>query len=458
MSLLLASVEHDPPQDFTTPFRDAIAPGKAPQLVETAVLDAPWGQERLSNRPFSSIELGSFKPRMMGLAEAGTAVSPRVHSLASVETSIIVDDADRYLHKLIHQYEHRLPDSPITLATAVKGLPPALWWRYFTGVLDSWPIVPAGRKLVLRTRDLPLRSPFPRRKISVSDRPNIPADSIGRFYQIVYGRHESTGLEVKGPVEGIEVDSVGFVYHFSLGRLGAFRNVYADGVIVPTSDYSVLYPMTNGFRETVIDFVTSKAGKRITADVDGLTTHADGSGRYLDGAGEIFSHWLTNWIFNDWSAELATSYDGWHDPGLVPLALAPIWWTNEFVKREGHKCTLVLGGDTEETDGFAEIESVCRSFHIHPYWDEHGRIALTPINAYAYLLRFSYPWIRGRYDDLDAGFSGVHNTRQKISKIIVNWLPNSSEDSLLQTFEIEDLAVREKSELSLDLPNTAAEI
>lgn len=453
MSLALAQVEHGPAQIFQTPFRAGVERAGA-DLVETATIVAPWGTERLANRPLSPNELGNFKHRIVGLSEAGPSVSPRVYSLAALETSIVVDDSDHYLRKLIHAYGERLPEAATTLATAVRGLPPALWWTYFTGGLDTWELVPAGYKLTFRTQDRPLRAPHPQRQITAADRPNAPAESIGRYYQIVYGVHDSESTDAKGMIEAIEVDSVSHEWHASLGRLGSIFNVRADGIAVPSSDYAVTYPLTNGFRETVIDFTASQSGKRITFDCEGLTDRGGGGGRVLTRFGEITPHWLANWVYGEpWT-------DGaWKLPSTAPADLPSIWWTDQFLAREGHAMTLVVGGDEADahTDALTVLEGIARTFHIHPYWTELGKIAFYPIDPYVAELLLERPWIRARYHDLDAGFSLPQNTRQKVNKVKVSWLPQASEGRFAQTVEVEDLAVVEQAPVSIELPNSAAE-
>ena len=448
MSLLLGQVVHGPPGLFSAPFRAALEQG-AP-LCNVAVVGLPSGTERWSTRPLSSDGV-YYKGRISGVGEAGPEVNARVYTLPDSQTYFVIADADKYFHKIAARYDRRLRGSSVALATIVPGLPLSLCFTYFRGVLDTWEPLPGAYKLTCRTQDLQLRSPFPRRTITAADRPNAPPDSIGRYYQVVYGVHDSAAMEAKGLVAAIQVDSVNDVWHVSLGRLGAVLAVFADGTLVPTSSYAVTYPLTNGLRETCIDFTgTSMTGKTITVDVRGLTDKGDGTGSVMVKPMQVLQHALVNWSYGDWK-------DGeWFDPATAPIDLPYFYSTDQFLVRKGHVVTLVLGGEKEADIPTGRIESYGTTFHVHPFWED-GRLAIAPLDPHMAELLIARPWVRGRYHDIDSSLALPQNTRQLVSKVSGNWFHSHAGDTYQQKVECEDLAVVDQVTLPVDLLHSAAQ-
>jgi len=451
----LYAQEPQPVGRYSGPFLAEVEKHAGQRLFTVAELTAPWGTERWSNRPISHPTLGNYLGRVLSFGPVAMDTSERTNVLAARETELELADTDFRFGKLLPRYQNRLRLSPVVLRIGAMGIPESGWYTYFTGVLDSWEMVQAQDwRLVLRTNDRPLRSDFPKTKVTLADYPNADvATAVGQFCQIVYGIHNSNGLGggTTGMIKALYVDTISFVYELSLGWLQEVTNVYADGILIPSSGYFVLHPNIGGRRRTVVAFVATQSGKTITADVKGLTDRGDGTGTLLQKPGAVLQHWLTNFLFGDWLT------GDWLAPS-VNIDTPSVYETDQFLARKGHEVSKVFGGDESVTTGTAAIEEWCDSHEVKAYWTEAGKLAFRPLHhdfsSYALPSR---PWFRGPGQDL-GGFGLPQNTRQIANKVSVAYLFGQAAGQFFQTVDVEDLGVLENSIITRDLPYSAARL
>jgi hypothetical protein len=451
----LYAQEPQPIGRFSGPFLAELEKHAGQRLFTVCELTAPWGTERWSNRPISHSTLGTYLGRVLSFDPVAMDVSERTNSLAARETGLELADHDFRFSKRVAAYRSRMRLSPAVLRIGARGIPESAWYTYFTGVLDAWPMTQAQDwHLSFRTNDLPLKSDFPKVKITLGDYPNANVETaLGKFSQLVYGVHDSNGVTTPpgGAVTALHVDTALFTYELSLGWMLSVPAVYADGVVATVGSYSITHPLVNGRRRTHIVFTATQGEKVITADVSGLTDRGDGTGTLITRPAAVLQHWLVNFLYGDWM-------DGTYlSPDTAPVDTRLFWETDQFLTRKAHVAAKVLGGDSQTT-GFQALEEWCDSYEIKARWTEQGKLGVTPLNHGLNSFQAGpRPWFKGPGEDL-GGFSLPQNTRAIANRISVQYLFQPASGQFMQSLDVEDLGVSENSIITRELAYSADQL
>lgn len=458
MRTVLAQVEHEPVGAFSGPMLAALEAGNGEPFTCLTITPAGVGAFRFATRALGISGLGYFRGGIISIGEVSQDVSERTQGLSTLSTDVeIADDAGLSLHKVVASFQARLRGATVFLQDGVltNPYPPAAvksgdWYTRFAGVLDSWEMTePNVWRFGFRTNDQALRGDFPKRRITAIDWPNAFHLETGQLEPIVMGIHSALGLSGKGMIACLRVDGVGFVYLVSRGIVSVPR-VYADGTLkTVTTDYTITFPVVNGYRYTCIDFVSDPGSAAITCDVTGLTDKGDGTGTVITGPIEIALHVLSQFIYGDWK-------DGaWLSPDTAPVDLDSAWSTSQWFLRRGFEASLYIGDKL--TTGVSLLDGLCESFEFRAYWTEDGKIAFAPLDHGIDRLYFDRPWSRGPLTD-DQGIAFPQNAQQINDKVSISYVPSNADGGFKRSLDMEDYRVAAQSKLNRETSWSAARI
>jgi hypothetical protein len=324
---------------------------------------------------------------------------------------------------------------------------------HFSGILDGWSMTaPFEWTLSLSVDDFVLRNGFiARHPITRSEWPSCHEDAIGNYMPIVYGTHDSSGVNALGMIPAYYVDTTGFRYLLSLGNLKNVKNVYltnSDGTVslVSTGAYSVARPIIGGKQVTLIDFTSQQTGE-ISADVDGYSTVADGSGTLITNPCDQVKHALVNFVWNDYRS------GAWFSDSTAPIDTAQFSTTAAWLTTQGYEGSFWTGGAA--TDRLAAKQMLNEWLDGHPvrgFWTNAGKLAVVPIRHD--IIDAPPTWFNADADGAEIIIDT--DTRDVIRHIETSYLYSAHKDEFLASLTVSDLSITETSTRQLNLPWSAA--
>lgn len=299
----------------------------------------------------------------------------------------------------------------------------------FVGILDAWPQVePLVYELHLRTDDPWLElAKIPQPSITATDAPHADIDAIGEPYPLVYGRWDSAGISTRGLVPARRIDTEGFVYNISLGRLLSVDAVYEDDALTGRA-YTITYER-GGLSVTEIDFATDPGSATITVNCQGYEDIGDGTGTLITDPIRELWHALSQFAALNWQNGPWNPLDSRID--------APSWdyWARYFEGR-GYLSSLYVGSRVTPS---SLLTQMCSSLGLYPWWTPEGKIALAlaePLKARPYC---SDLVLRTR--DLYPGFSQPSVSAYATRRLNMTYLHDAAAGKLTQVLPLCDHTV-----------------
>lgn len=422
-------------------------------VLELALPGETW---RLGIQGVSSDARGGIEPRIVQWGTLAPSIDLLTYGLVETEAAPEFDDADenpalrRRFARMMAKYPNQIRRSAATIRVISPDIPDVDSFVAFTGILDGADqIAPMRWRLRLRNDDGPLRSTAGK----TGAVPRVPlaryfdgidASASGGYAPIIYGVHSSSGSGGKGFVPCLLVDSANAKYLVSLGHIKTVTAVFEDGVLVPAGNYTITFETVKGALFTFIDFTTNRKGV-ITADVEGLTVNADGTGALITDPGAAMLHILVNFGFGDWrggSAYLAN--------GSAPIDATSFTNVGAYLTTMGYEASFYLDGEQQTT--ILQVFSKWLFDHaLYAQWTNLGKLMVKfldyrpPTTIYP-----TDPIIEGDVDELGA-FQTPFDTSAIERELTVNYLLGDVESKRYQTLKVSDLSVAERITASIDL-------
>jgi hypothetical protein len=319
---------------------------------------APWGPDAVD-------------PRMISPGTVIRGVALRQNAIEFGSVDVILDDSDMAMAALFHgPKRNKVRGSPGILYLGSRNVAPEDWYIRFAGRLDTAGLPgPKTWTVTLSPNDLPLqRDSLPKPTVSPGDWPSAAVEIQDAIVPLIYGKISSASGTNTGAVQLMNVDSAGFRYLVCAGWAVAVDKVYADGVPVSPSAYSVTRPVVNGRLYTLVDFVADPGSSvTIGADVRGYESVGDGTGTLITDPGDVIKHGLANFIYNDYRS------GPWLPDSSAPIDAASFARAKAFFSARGYqvsKCvkTKVRGQDF--------VNEILASNEAKACWTAAGNIAL----------------------------------------------------------------------------------
>jgi len=282
------------------------------QVFIGAAIQHPSGLILISDSAYPS-PLGPFMPVVQSWGTRSVAVNEASESLQAVEWDITVaDDGSRFFAGLVSgAYAKKLRGSPITIYSASSNpkIAASDWFPVHTGIVKSvtqksgmlWALKVSPSDAVLTSGQGGKNIPYD--QVTAQDFPHADPSALSLFVPILMGIFSSQGLTAKGAVQTLFVDTLKFWYLVAKAYVVP-QSVFAAGVLVSPSAYTVIYPVVNGKLYTIIQFNASHGTSAITCDVNGLDSNNDGIvSPYVapeTNPARIVDHILTQFGFGRW--------------------------------------------------------------------------------------------------------------------------------------------------------------
>lgn len=404
---------------------------------------------KFANGPVASDSAGMYLDRVKSWGSWERSIDLDGHSLIIPTTSIVVEDIDRVLQKAIGGPSSR----------NVTGAASQIFWRSFDvdaadhynvvdGLVSDWRkpgdrlffflVAPDVVSLTAETNHI--------RKYSDVEWPNIPKENIGLDGQVVYGQHRSAGIEGQtGMVKCTMVDEINLLWDASVGKLfdntAAVKQIWHNGddetanftvqeILRANKWHTVLRDDRSGGAEAV-------ATDTITIDVDGVETNGDGSsGAFITDPIEVLSHFLANFVYNDWEAvSPPTPIGRWHNAFTqAPLDQATFDETSAFLVDRGYETGRVL---KSSDDPLSILTELCESVKVYPAYMSNLKLGMRAINhartPYTDTNHLRQDLGEARSELLENSLSSMQKTR-----IFVNHLLRAADGTFFRHRRVED--------------------
>lgn len=442
-----------PPGLFSGPMLAELQRGVAgvgsPSVAVVFSLTGPDG----TTRSFSTDATGGADAKLAEVTMPAFGPDIRSDDVPAPEASLtLIDDEDQALAGLVAKYPRSMRGSACELRLVSKNVPNAE--DEFTGqmVLDSISLLEPRRwSLRLRANDRPLAKGFHlQEKITAAQWPNAHASALGQCVPWVYGEWSSVGVGGNGSVECPYVDTTGFRYLVSAGRMDAVDAVYADGVLAATSGYSVVYETVGGLWVTLIDFTASQLEKVVTCDVRGLTDKGDGTGTLIRNRVAQLRHWLVNQVWNKWRQ------GSYYSETTVPLDLASFARVESLIELFSDPEGALHFSGTAPLACQDTFRDLLASSKLKAYWLPTWKLALGLVDPLLPVVP------EGDLIDLDifgtGGFALPYDGGAVVRSMVAQHLYHSAEGAFKGTLTAADLSVPEDVTESLTMPHSPARV
>lgn len=307
--------------------------------------------------------------------------------------------------------------------------------------LDEW-LEPEPLHFVCRFRpnDLPIRAEGGVGlgiAILQADFPAAHKDALGQFIGPVYGRHDSNGAGNAGFIPTYCVDTVNHVYAWSLGAGQSVTNLYVDGELANTADWTASYTTVNGKLFSIVTLTDAADDAVVTLDAYGLTDEPDGSGTLITNRVEILKHIAANFLWNAW-----TSGDYFPDSD-APLGLASLAALAQLLDDIGDEGSFLIGG-SEQLKGDVFMRGFLESFGntVKAWWNNAGQLDFGIIDhrPVTYSAEQVY-W----EEDVRGGVPSIQWPVTNITReVVTGYVFDEAGGQYRQTLSVSDLSVREK--------------
>ena len=338
--------------------------------------------------PQASTSQGWYEPRVRGWVPWGETLGDTDNAIQIPTCSIPITDVPGKTHCLRDMLGKgdRVQNSPVRRYTAAP-LPVihADWCQKGAGVLDDWSLdSESTATLKVRPDDSALgegsitgkSSSILKRKASLYDWPNLPTANEGKLLGFVVGKHSDEGKNFQGALTLWQIDSAAYWYYVSIGRVNVLRVYRAGAIKTLTTDYTVEYPLVNGIRYTVVNFVANPGADAITADVEGFYTVGTGSGVPIMDSAAAMRHVLSNLVFG-----ADATHEPWKDGVWLPESsrIHTASWdavaTKLASRANGAAYVSAIVVD-DDRSGYTLLNQWLKAHHLYAYWRGDGKLAL----------------------------------------------------------------------------------
>lgn len=434
---------------FLAPWDAGLLTGNMRIALESAYVKGVWLVELDLPSPNVGGSVTTVRGAVQGIAAPNVAGYPaKVASISSIPLGVSIgalgvqspdieiewEDTDFELAKIIEGPNgDDVIDSPVRIKFAVAGLAQTDWHTRFTGVVRGrshnpqtliWTISagPDDRELSL--------GEVPRVRVSKSDFPDAPDDSLDVPAPQIYGIWNSVGVSNAGAVPTIYVDTVNFRYLVAHSFIDEITRVYKDDgstvVLLAAAAWSRRNLTVNGRDYTLIEFTTDQGEAVITADVKG---YVDLTGLPIERPSAIFYHWLANFVVGD--------YQGGAFDIFIPAII-----NNRRIEelRDFYEDTLDLVGAIHVADVKSAITHVgdfLRSWNYRAYFGVDGRLVIKALDHRGTAIYLDEPWVRGMEDEAGE-LNVVYEDQDLLDRVVVKFLQDAVAGSLVDALEVRE--------------------
>jgi hypothetical protein len=368
-----------------------------------------------------------------------------------VETSVGISDPRGELKDLLDTYEPL--GSAAQIDAAATGLVAADCEPLFRGIVSDWSRDGLWTVVELKTDDTLLRTPVPRARFLKSEWGGAGDSTIfGTALPLVLGIHDAFLLTGRGAVPCINIrydDSGGYWWLVAANRMKTITRVAFDGVIQPSSIWSVVYGVWGGQLLTIISILPAykpEKGVVVSCDCEG----PDASGLGV-GAALMNPVLQLRALLEEWALRSAPT-GAWR--GAHALLDNASWVAGaEYFSRHGHESAIRVGGD-QNTDTAVGIS---RSFLESFRW---ARIWWTPLGTLAFSVvdpdepeRSSATWLDTKYCEGGRCQLEPGDRREVYTEISVSYLRTPLEQKYSCSYPAQDpAALPEPLSLAIENP------
>lgn len=321
----------------------------------------------------SSASLGSYKGFIPkgGWGPSPRAVPIRGDRIQSVQTSVVIEDKDQALDKLVSgQYARQIRGADARIRIVAPGLDADLYHLRFSGQLLDYEKTNIGKyRFLLGTKAPELDAYLSVPIITKATWPDADGSALGKRTPLVLGIHDSASLGSRGMLPTQYVDTVNFRYLVSHTYIKSIDNVYVDNVI-QASGWTEENYYIEGQRYTVVEFSSDQLDATITVDATGMTEDGDPSSTAITNPVAQFRHVLANYVFNSWDGVPANIH------GTTDSALrADLLYKSEIIMNSrGQDGSISI---PEKLTGLQFINKWSSQF-FPAYWMPDATIAVRP--------------------------------------------------------------------------------
>lgn len=441
------------------------------QVLEITLNEAEWdpgdgtltASMNLSDRACRA-RSKAYDPRIIGW-QGGLRqrIELKAAGLTPYSCSILIADEDNRVRDAIINGNQR--HSAVSIYRVIHGNDTA-YDRRFVGLLDSWEFRAGQVILSVKTDERALWSNHPRWPYLRSEWFQMAPERVGEYAALVYGKHDSTGLnldsgwEPHGMVPTVPVwyveGSVGW-YATNLAPASFIRNVYVDGVLASESDYAKVYgSLAGGKIFTVVEFITIPGPDQVvTVDLYGYPATTPGVFTGTDCITNPVTqirHFLVNFAVDRTRGYIPGAW------GTTAAIIDSTSWDAAAAWADAHG----LEGSRFMVDQMSagnRFREWLESFPMfRAFWNTEGEIELRVLSAdWPGYWDGSSPIVR-REDCLDGTFSYRTDAEDITRRLSVRYLFDSVQGDFLRTLDVEDLSVEELSDSTLDMSWSPARI
>lgn len=423
-------------------------------------LDLPSGMRRYGSKGVSSDARGGIEPRIEQWGTLHSGIDLFTYALSESELTPELDDKDEdpLLRRLFAREVAKYPNQIRRSAATIRLIFPdtdtetpvsdANSFVVFAGILDGADqIAPMRWRLRLRPDDGPLRS-------TGSETGGVPKVQLGLYFSgldssiadqhapVIYGVHNSNGSNSKGFIPCLLVDTAASKYLVPQGHIKSVSAVYVADALAAASTYSVTFETVKGATFTFIDFTAPQVGT-VTADVEGLTANADGTGALLTDPGTVIKHLLVNFGYGDWRS------GAWLADGTAPIDAAAFTTVGTFLTTLGYEASFYFDGSAQ-TELLNVFNGWLDDHAAYAWWTNLGKLTVKVLDYRPPASIYPTDVIEGDVDEL-GGFA-THFDAQGIQReVAVKYLRGAAGGRTYQTLKVADLSVTEDISGSLNL-------
>jgi hypothetical protein len=328
-------------------------------------------------RPLASgtVAVGYIKGRMLTLSDIPRSIMNRNNELESGEvTAVIEDGQDREFSKFIEgPYGSRVKVCVATVWLCHENSTAPNWSEQFVGVLNK-----VNRRAPLEyelkfgfnDRDLKKAPPL---VFTRTMTPNAADDVIGQTPPRPYNKLSSIAQGENGFCKGMLIDKNLQRYCFAWGIIKAITNLYDEGKLLDSSQWSRINVLYDGWMLTCVDINSSYIPTGvITADLEGYAVDGDGAGALIVNPTSMMEHYLRNF------GAFGTYRNGtnWLTSTVIQTEYLTDALNFENIHGYLEKGRFISGNDSALT----VINSWGRSLQAHIGWSRKGYLIV------------AYPW------------------------------------------------------------------
>ncbi len=264
--------------------------------------------------------------------------------------------------------------SAVVLKLIAEGVSSADWHTWYTGeVFDYGRDGPGRWTLSLQPPYADqLKGRIKTPMVAPYDFPDADDTAENKAVPLLFGEHDSTGTGRAGLLPTLSVDTVGYRYLVSLGRLqsaGGTFDVWKDGSLQTVSTHYTITQLNAGGRSyRVIDFIAGPPDEPITCDMEGMTDSGVGGGVTITNPAEQLKLLLANWVFG----ELGDT-NGYGVPSDSPVDEYSFDIVAGFLDRSGATSSRYVAGDRT---GESIVNEFLTEHNLFAYWTNEGKLAL----------------------------------------------------------------------------------